>query len=310
MTEQQPTTKLHTNYPPMPEPKHSSVVDGLPCITVYEHQNLMRAYVDADRTMRAQAAHAAAAGTSQLQAEAAKLAPILRNMIEGGATDGETDIYADDYDPPDGDVFIVRAAELLAALATPTTQAAPQPADDDEGMTHLQWINQAMRVYLIAGDTEDEAQECAKALCSEQNWDPLQDDLGDPYDQAMSDIEGRGPAPQPAAPQGDAIATAVCQSVAELPDRNSPEDWPEAMLVTADELHMIVREAIAAQQAAPVAEGDALDTARSLFDAGWKACAKFFDRDDAIYDGIVGSTGCPQFETAFEAVWAAQQDKS
>ncbi len=51
MTEQQPTTKLHTNYPPMPEPKHSRVVDGLPCITVYEHQNLMRAYVDADRAM-------------------------------------------------------------------------------------------------------------------------------------------------------------------------------------------------------------------------------------------------------------------
>lgn len=33
-----------------------------------------------------------------------------------------------------------------------------------------------------------------------------------------------------------AIAAAVCQRVAELPDRNSPEDWPEAMLVTGAEM--------------------------------------------------------------------------
>jgi len=73
---------------------------------------------------------------------------------------------------------------------------APQPAD--EGISRKQWIEQAVRVYLIAGDTEDQALECAKALCREQNWDPLQDDLADPYDAAMSDVEGRGPAPQPA----------------------------------------------------------------------------------------------------------------
>ncbi len=48
--------------------------------------------------------------------------------------------------------------------------------------------------------------------------------------------------------EADAFATAVCQRVAELPDRDSPEDWPEAMLVTHDELHMIVREAIIAAQ--------------------------------------------------------------
>lgn len=32
----------------------------------------------------------------------------------------------------------------------------------------------------------------------------------------------------------------VIRDVAELPDRTSPEDWPEAMLVTADELRMIL----------------------------------------------------------------------
>lgn len=44
------------------------------------------------------------------------------------------------------------------------------------------------------------------------------------------------------------IATAVCRDVAELPDRNSPQDWPIAMLVTADELHQIVREAVISAQ--------------------------------------------------------------
>lgn len=36
------------------------------------------------------------------------------------------------------------------------------------------------------------------------------------------------------------VATTVCQDVAELPDRTSLDDWPEAMLVTADELQLIV----------------------------------------------------------------------
>ena len=34
--------------------------------------------------------------------------------------------------------------------------------------------------------------------------------------------------------------TSVIRCVAELPDRNSPEDWPEAMLVTVEELRMIL----------------------------------------------------------------------
>ena len=55
----------------------------------------------------------------------------------------------------------------------------------------------------------------------------------------------------------DSIATAICQRVAELGDLSSPEDWPEAMLVTGDELHLIAREAVIEAQetsaaAAPV----------------------------------------------------------
>ena len=45
----------NADYPQLPEPKYSRIVDGFPCITIYEHKNLMRAYVDADRDMREQA---------------------------------------------------------------------------------------------------------------------------------------------------------------------------------------------------------------------------------------------------------------
>jgi hypothetical protein len=32
----------------------------------------------------------------------------------------------------------------------------------------------------------------------------------------------------------------IVQDICELPDRSSPDDWPEAMLVTPDELRRIV----------------------------------------------------------------------
>jgi hypothetical protein len=41
------------------------------------------------------------------------------------------------------------------------------------------------------------------------------------------------------------LATVICREVAELPDRNSPEGWPEAMLVTHDELRGIILAALA-----------------------------------------------------------------
>lgn len=41
-------------------------------------------------------------------------------------------------------------------------------------------------------------------------------------------------------------AEAICRDVAELPDRNSPDYWPEAMLVTHDELKEIVLRHLAA----------------------------------------------------------------
>ncbi len=61
------------------------------------------------------------------------------------------------------------------------------------------------------------------------------------------------------APQGvQDIATEICNAVAELPDRNSPEDWPEAMLVTHDELRLIVEQALDTEPSKPVQ--DHIDT--------------------------------------------------
>ncbi|RYF81150.1 MAG: hypothetical protein EOO29_11460 [Comamonadaceae bacterium] len=44
----------------------------------------------------------------------------------------------------------------------------------------------------------------------------------------------------------ESIVQRVCQRVAELPNRDSPPDWPAAMLVTHEELASIVRQAICA----------------------------------------------------------------
>lgn len=47
-------------------------------------------------------------------------------------------------------------------------------------------------------------------------------------------------------PQGEVekVIERVLQDVADLPDRTSPDDWPEAMLVTGEELSAILQEAL------------------------------------------------------------------
>ncbi len=52
--------------------------------------------------------------------------------------------------------------------------------------------------------------------------------------------ERAGPATQMAEARREKIIVAVLTHVAELPDRTSPEDWPDAMLVTVDELRAIL----------------------------------------------------------------------
>lgn len=48
--------------------------------------------------------------------------------------------------------------------------------------------------------------------------------------------------------QAQGVVDGIVRAVAELPDRNSPEDWPEAMLVTADELTRIVGAALTGER--------------------------------------------------------------
>jgi hypothetical protein len=52
------------------------------------------------------------------------------------------------------------------------------------------------------------------------------------------------PAPSQHSELADNVAEMVARDVAELGDRTSPDDWPEAMLVTADELTIIVQNAV------------------------------------------------------------------
>lgn len=49
----------------------------------------------------------------------------------------------------------------------------------------------------------------------------------------MQDVRGQKPGPDAATLQ---VLHDIVRDVAELPDRTSPEDWPEAMLVTGEEL--------------------------------------------------------------------------
>jgi hypothetical protein len=72
-----------------------------------------------------------AAAPGAMAIEAAKLAPILRGMCEGGDVHGDgVDIYADGYIAGDGDTYVVRAAALLeqiAATSAPGTPEVPKP---------------------------------------------------------------------------------------------------------------------------------------------------------------------------------------
>lgn len=115
----------------------------------------------------------------------------------------------------DGDFARTEASRLLALIAALAHRAVaphcatcndngliggPSFADPGEGgvpcpdctISREQWIEQAMRVYLIAGDTEQVARECATYLWGEVD----KDDLPDATDAAMEDVEGRGPTPQ------------------------------------------------------------------------------------------------------------------
>ena len=58
-----------------------------------------------------------APATPAVSGEAAMLAPILWGMCEGGGAEKGTDIYAENYQADDGDVYVRRAGELIVEQA-------------------------------------------------------------------------------------------------------------------------------------------------------------------------------------------------
>ena len=69
---------------------------------------------------------------------------------------------------------------------TPPAQEE-QPAE--EGISRNDWKAAAIRVFIAAGDTEKEARELAAYLCDQQDW--LSDEVQDPYEAALDDLDGR-----------------------------------------------------------------------------------------------------------------------
>jgi hypothetical protein len=100
----------------------------------------------------------------------------------------------------------------------------------------------------------------------------------------------------------DEIAVHVCREVAELPDRTSPHDWPDAMLVTHDELRAIVLDAVAAVLPVwqPIATAPKDGTPLRLFSEG-------FINPDFNPGGSVEGQWCDDLGW-IGAVWNAEQD--
>lgn len=63
------------------------------------------------------------------------------------------------------------------------------------------------------------------------------------------------------------------------------------------ELNQFAREAVRLNATVP--------DAKEMFNAGWCAAARFCDREDVVYDGLVGPSGCPAFESTYRDAWTA-----
>lgn len=87
--------------------------------------------------------------------------------------------------------------------------------------------------------------------------------IGTNYHMDLDEIEMALRCPRPFKqhmPSASVIADQIVQRVVELPDRSSPEDWPEAMLVTGPELLAIVTEEIEAARGKEEAQTRSVDS--------------------------------------------------
>lgn len=91
-------------------------------------------------------------------------------------------------------------------------------------------------------------------------------------------------------PTREELADRICRDVADLPDRTSPDDQPEMMLVTGDELHGIVMNALEAVTLPPVAAG-----------GGWRPI------ETAPKDGETFlNLWCPRDRSIWHAKWQGE----
>lgn len=77
--------------------------------------------------------------------------------------------------------YVFNAARMLLALKASRDAAEP--------ITRAQWIQAAKAVYVVSGDDEKTAAECALCLCNEQDW--IGGEVGDPRLEAQEDVQGR-----------------------------------------------------------------------------------------------------------------------
>ena len=142
MTAQQSTTKVDINYPKLPEPKYSRIVDGLPCITIYEHQHLMRAYVDADRAMRAQQP---AAGDWSNDDDVNRLVGELDIALNGNCAAEKASLCD-----------VVEQVKAEADKLGRPVLAAPAPlSDDTERLEWLLWKLPGDALRYVVGELAD-----------------------------------------------------------------------------------------------------------------------------------------------------------
>jgi len=179
---------------------------------------------------------------------------------------------------------------------TAASAAVPQPqAPTQEGYSY----------------SSTQATNCAQ--CGQHKHTPLRIDAMGGYvcltciDQKLGSLLGEfgyegAPAQEPSPTAGMTLA----QRILHVGGRNNAAGYVEFGSTQA--VDALVRQVLRDLPQAPAAQGDAL--LRRLFDAGWKAAARYCGRDDVVADGIIGFGACPQFERAFDAAIAAKGEKA
>lgn len=203
------------------------------------------------------------------------------------------------WKPSDSRRMLVKAAALIlaeierldraaGAAAPPAPSATSAEPTGDRGL--------ADRLYKAEGQVNNLTDKLRSANNCISEWvnygAKIADALGvkilspDLHLREIARLRATLHAVQPEAETSAEKATAICLAVAELPDRSSPADWPEAMLVTHDELRAIVLDQLASplRADAPVAEPVA-PYAYAIHDVyGNLIAIKLWDPEEAPWD--------------------------